>query len=64
MNDELEPVGDHELVLRRVSVNHYNVNLPVPIQRAAFSSESKRRHGNLRVPRAIRHITLAMCFSP
>jgi hypothetical protein len=36
MNEELEPVGDHEFILRRVPASYYDGALPVPIQRAAF----------------------------
>jgi hypothetical protein len=36
MCEELEPVGDHEFVLRRVPANHYREGLPTPIHRAAF----------------------------
>jgi hypothetical protein len=36
MNEELEPVGDQEFILRRVHNSYYDANFPVPVQRGAF----------------------------
>jgi hypothetical protein len=36
MNEELEPVGHEESVLRRIPMSFYEEGLPTPIQRAAF----------------------------
>jgi hypothetical protein len=45
MNGELEPVSDQEYILRRVHANHFQADLPTPIQRAAFCPSKSDQTG-------------------